>query len=399
MNWMTSALIGYEPIIDRKRNTLAIRVRIADRGGASGMAELYAQFGERMSPGASALVLRSDAAIDERLLALEPAPDLWIEIPAWFASTESGRQMIARLHEAGFPMLLGGRTETPLPPELVPAFRLSIIHIEQDRRLAMPLLQATRQGMDAPRLIGHANEGVQSIAWMEKCFDYGATAIIGWPMADALQRAGPESRSANPDVATIAELMTMIDRGEDPAKLENIVRRDPALAYRMLRYINSPGFGLSVEVQSFRHAIMMLGYTRLKRWCALLLATASRDADLRPVMVASFRRGVFLEQLIGIGHDEQLRDEVFILGVLSLLDKLLSRPLVELFDRLHLPARVQEALVERRGPFVPYLGVVELLENGPDPDLVARLDDCVLSLEDCNRAVLHALTIPDLLAV
>ncbi len=160
----------------------------------------------------------------------------------------------------------------------------------------------------------------------------------------------------------------------------------------------TPGFGLSVEVQSFRHAVMMLGYARLKRWCALLLATACKDSNLRPAMVASFRRGIFLEHLIGAGQDEQLRDEVFILGVLSLLDKLLKRPFDDLFRNLHVPERVRETLVERRGPYMPYLRVVESIENGPDPQLPERLDDCVMSLSQCNQAVMRALTAPDLLA-
>lgn len=392
----TNSLIGYEPIVDRQRNALAMRVSVAPGKGVTSMATLYREFSEQRAGEGGTIALRSSAPIDEELLALEPSPTLWIEVPGAFLDTEEGRALVPKLHAAGFTMVLGGRPETPLTPELVPPFRMSIIHVDDDRRLHQPLLQALQAQSGAKRAIPHVNDGVRSISLMEKCFERGAVAVVGWPTEDALQHVGKEN--GNPNYATIVEMMSMIDRGEDPVAIEKVIRRDAALAYKLLRYINSPGFGLSVEVQSFRHAVMMLGYGRLKRWCALLLATACKDSNLRPVMVASFRRGVFLEHLLGTAQDEQLRDEVFILGVLSLLDKLLKRPFADLFDKLHVPERVHETLVEGRGSYMPYLRLVESIENGPDPALPARLDDCVMSLAHCNQAVMRALTAPDLVA-
>ncbi len=392
----TNALIGYEPIVDRQRNALAMRVSVAPAGAATTMATLYREFAEQRAGDGGTIALRSPAPIGEDLLALEPSPSLWIEVPGAFVDTDEGRSLVHALHAAGFPMMLGGRPETPLTPDLVPAFRMSIIHVDADRRLNQPLLQAMQSPANTKRAIPHVNDGVRTIAMMEKCFDRGAAAVVGWPTEDALQHVGKEN--GNPNYTTIVEMMAMIERGDDPVAIEKVIRRDAALAYKLLRYINSPGFGLSVEVQSFRHAVMMLGYGRLKRWCALLLATACKDTNLRPVMVASFRRGVFLEHLLGAAQDEQLRDEVFILGVLSLLDKLLKRPFAELFRNLHVPERVHETLVEGSGPYQPYLKVVESIENGPDPELQSRLDDCVMSLSHCNHAVMRALTAPDLVA-
>jgi EAL and modified HD-GYP domain-containing signal transduction protein len=392
----TNALIGYEPIVDRQRNALAMRVSVSPGKAATNMATLYREFAEQRAGEGGTIALRSPAPIDADLLALEPSPTLWIEVPGAFVDSDDGRSLVQQLHAAGFPMMLGGRPEAPLTPELVPAFRMSIIHVDADRRLHQPLLQAMQAPSNAKRSIPHVNEGVRTIAMMEKCFDRGAAAVVGWPTEDALQHVGKEN--GNPNYTTIVEMMAMIERGEDPVAIEKVIRRDAALAYKLLRYINSPGFGLSVEVQSFRHAVMMLGYGRLKRWCALLLATACKDSNLRPVMVASFRRGVFLEHLLGTAQDEQLRDEVFILGVLSLLDKLLKRPFAELFRNLHVPERVHETLVARSGPYLPYLKVVESIENGPDPELQSRLDDCVMSLSHCNNAVMRALTAPDLIA-
>ena len=193
----------------------------------------------------------------------------------------------------------------------------------------------------------------------------------------------------------IMQLIAMADRGEDPPRMEAVIRRDPAIAYRLLRYINSVGFGLTVQVQSFRHAIMMLGYQKLKRWLALLLATSSKDANMRPVMLASFRRGLFLEELVG-AQDESVRDEIFILGVFSLLDKLMKKPFEELFGTLAVPESVHESLVHGTGHFMPYLKIVESIENGPDPELVGTLDSCLMTLADCNRAVLRTLQAPEL---
>lgn len=391
----TQALIGYEPIVDRQRNALAMRVTVAPRDARVNMAAIYREMLAHRAGTGGKIALRSHAAIDEELLELEPSKELWLEIPASLVENEVGQALVNRLHAAGFQMMLGGRPEAPLSAELVAAFRLSIIHVDADRRLQQPLLQAMQAQSTFRRSIPHVNEGVRTIAMMEKCFERGAVAVLGWPTEDALEHVGREN--GNPNYTTIVEMMSMIDRGEDPVAIEKVIRRDAALAYKLLRYINSPSFGLSVEVQSFRHAVMMLGYARLKRWCALLLATACRDSNLRPAMVASFRRGIFLEQLIGTGQDEQLRDEVFILGVLSLLDKLFKRPFEDLFRDLHVPERVRETLVARRGPYIPYLRLVESIEKGPDPQLPSRLDDCVLSLAQCNHAVLRALTAPDLL--
>src|SRR5690606_17456150 len=136
-----------------------------------------------------------------------------------------------RLHAAGFQLMLGGRPETPLTPEIVPSFRMSIIHVDADRRLQQPLLQALQSQANAKRAIPHVNDGVRTIEMMEKCFERGAVAVVGWPTEDALQHVGKEN--GNPNYATIVEMMSMIDRGEDPVAIEKVIRRDAALAYKL----------------------------------------------------------------------------------------------------------------------------------------------------------------------
>jgi EAL and modified HD-GYP domain-containing signal transduction protein len=390
---LLQSLIGYEPVIDRKRSVIALRVQLrAASGQAQDMSSLYQELSQDWPVSSHTILMSaSEAALDAGLVDVQPNANVWLEIPAEATVVPEAQAILGELSRKGFPLVLRGRTPAPLPACLLPAFKMSIIHVNDDRRL---------NGLDRPtpagvkRSIGYAQDGVTSIELMERCFDTGANAVLGWPMEDAITYR--DRPSSAPDYMAIMQLIAMADRGEDPPRMEAVIRRDPAIAYRLLRYINSVGFGLTVQVQSFRHAIMMLGYQKLKRWLALLLATSSKDANMRPVMLASFRRGLFLEQLLGETQDETVRDEVFILGVFSLLDKLMKKPFDELFGSLAVPESVHETLVHGTGQFVPYLKIVEAIEQGPDPALPDALDGCLMTLADCNRAVLRTLQAPEL---
>ncbi len=387
---ISRTLLGYEPIIDRARKAIAMRITARARGGQPvDIARLYTEVTELWPEDAIPVILRSEgAALPEQLLQVKPSRHLWLEVPAAQAAVPAGVQLIAELSRRGFVQVLSGRPVGALPPQLLPAFKMSIIAVEEDRRL--------REGAPAPshekaRHIGYAQSGVRSIAQLRRSFDAGAQACIGWPFDDAIMHA--VSSDSNPDFSTITRLLSMIERDADPGDIEQTIRRDAALAYRLLRYINSAAFGLTVEIQSFRHAVMMLGYERMKRWLLLMLTTASKDANMQPVMFASLRRGLFLENLVSGEGDATLRDEVFILGVLSLLDKLFREPLPKLLEKLYVAEPIRDALISGVGPHAAYLAVAEAVEHAPDAKLSDRLDDALVSAEQCNRALVRAVTV------
>ncbi len=392
---ISSTLLGYEPIVDRSRKAIAMRITARARGGdAVDVASLYDDL-SRLWPASSIPVLiRADGeTLPARLLELASSREIWLEVPGAMTGTPAGLELITHLHKRGFVLVLGGRPVTTLPVTLVPAFKMAIISVSEDRRLRDVATDGSRA---FSRTIPYAQSGVKSISALKRSFEAGAVACIGWPFDDALNHAVPTS--SNPDFATITKLLSMIDHDADASDLEHTIRRDAALAYRLLRYINSAAFGLPVEIQSFRHAVMMLGYERLKRWLLLMLTTASKDANMQPVMFASFRRGLFLEYLVGQDNEEPMRDEVFILGVLSLLDKLFREPLPVLLEKLFVPDSIREALIGRTGPYAPYLGVAEAVERKPDDKLAHQLDNAFVTIESCNRALVKAVTVRELAA-
>jgi c-di-GMP phosphodiesterase len=217
--------------------------------------------------------------------------------------------------------------------------------------------------------------------------------VLGWPIDDAVTTTAARSgqKEAGPGMQAIVKLIHQVDQEEPLEKLENTLKLDPPLAFKLLRYINSPAFGLRVEISSFRHAIMMLGYQRLKRWLALLLATASKDVNLKPVMFAAVRRGLLMEELVRSSGDEEMRNEMFICGVFSLLDRMFQQPFATLLDTIPVPERVRQALSEQTGPFQPYIELVQAVEGESLFEFRDAADKLMMSVSEINRAQLRAL--------
>jgi EAL and modified HD-GYP domain-containing signal transduction protein len=136
---------------------------------------------------------------------------------------------------------------------------------------------------------------------------------------------------------------------------------------------------------------MMLGYNRLKRWLALLLATAGKDANMKPVMFAAVRRGLLMEELVRSAGDEEMRNEMFICGVFSLLDRMLRQPFSDLLKTIPVPERVYQALAEGTGPYQPYFDLVRAIEAESLFDVREAADKLMIGMGEINNAVLHAL--------
>lgn len=385
--------LSYSPMVDRNRKVTATRLTVSSLRTQEALkadhllaaiAEVWPEGGQRVS-----LNIMSETLLND-LLRARPLSSVMVEIPSFIACDPANTQVIAQLHANGNTLLLHGRPPSLLPRELLPCFKYSIIDLADDRR------KNEIPGHVDPgvvRSVGFIQSNVRTVAEMENSFSRGALAILGWPIEDVTSTAPPTgARSGQPDMAVLVELIRRVDEGEDIDKLEAVLKRDPTLAYQLMRYINSPAFGLSVEIGSFRHAIMLLGYKRLKRWLALLLATASKDANMRPVMFASVRRGIFMEQLVAHTGDDETRGEVFICGVFSLLDKLFQKPFAELLKTIPVPERVYQALVEGGGPHHPYLELARAVETETAPVINEHAEHLLMSLQEVNRAVLGTLT-------
>ena len=384
--------LGYSPFIDRNRTVAATRLSVYPLrpDAALDVAQLLHAVGDvwPASGGKVSLNVVSESLLHD-LLRASPSANLMVEVPNFMASDPVNVASLVRLHTAGNTLLPKGRPNAELPREVLPCFKYSIIDLADERRIG----EAGNAPAGVTRSIPHVQSGVRTVPDMEAAFARGAHAVLGWPIDDALSGSAARTGKpvAQPDQQVIVELIHRVDNEDPIDKLENTLKRDPSLAFKLLRYINSPAFGLRVEVSSFRHAIMLLGYQRLKRWLALLLATASKDVNLRPVMFAAVRRGLLMEELVAGSGDEEMRSEVFICGVFSLLDRMFGEPFAKLLGSIPVPERVYQALVKNEGPFQPYLAMVRAAEGESVFEYREAAEQLMMSVAEINRAQLRAL--------
>ena len=383
--------LGYSPFIDRNRTVAATRLSVYPlRPDANlDVAQLLHAVGDVWpeSGGRVSLNVASESLLQD-LLRARPSANLMIEVPAFMAADPANVAAIQSLAQQGSTLLIKGRPTKELPREVLPCFKYSIIDLADERRIG----DAAIAPPGVTRTIAHVQSGVRTMADMEASFGRGAHAVLGWPIDDVISTTARSGKPvAQPDLQVVVELIHRVDNEESIDKLEGTLRRDPSLAFKLLRYINSPAFGLRVEISSFRHAIMMLGYQRLKRWLALLLATASKDVNQKPIMFAAVRRGLLMEELVRGTGDEELRNEVFICGVFSLLDRMFQQPFKQLLGTIPVPQRVVQALVDGDGPYMPYVEMVRAVESDSLYDFRETAEKLLMSVAEINRAQLRAL--------
>jgi EAL and modified HD-GYP domain-containing signal transduction protein len=379
-------VLGYSPMIDRQRTVTATRLTVfpvrpdlvLDAAALLlALAEAWPVEGKEPL----LLNLASEALLHDSLAGAPPL-NFALEVPAFMAADPQHEAALTALHGRGATLYLTGRPSSELPRSVLACFRQAIVEFADDRRNADAL-------GGAPRGVGFVQSGMTRASEVEESFRRGAVAVLGWPIDEAVGKGS--GKTVAPDLKVIVELMNRVDREEPIDRLEAVLKNDPTLAFRLVRYINSAAFGLRVEISSFRHAIMMLGYQKLKRWLALLLASASTDVNMKPVMFAAVRRGLFMEELVRSSGDEQMGSEMFICGVFSLLDRMLQQPFSELLGSIPVPERVFQALVDGTGPYAPYLDIVRAVENESLFEFREAADKLMMSVAEINRAQLRAL--------
>jgi len=147
-------------------------------------------------------------------------------------------------------------------------------------------------------------------------------------------------------------------------RLEGIIQRDISLSYKILKYINSAAFGLREKISSIQHAVAMIGSKKLTKFVTLVLLKGLGEDKPGELVATSIIRGRFAELVAtAIGLHKQTGD-AFIIGMFSLMDALLDRPMNKILSELPLNDEISGALQRQPSKLTSILETVIAYEQG-----------------------------------
>jgi c-di-GMP-related signal transduction protein len=133
----------------------------------------------------------------------------------------------------------------------------------------------------------------------------------------------------------------------DMREIENVIKSEASLCYRLLRYLNSPAFGFSNEIHSVRHALAILGEREIRRWVRLVATLGAGQDKPSELVLSALMRAHFCELLSPkIPHGQS---DLFLLGLLSLMDAILEIPMTRILESVPVDQETAQVLLGGEG--------------------------------------------------
>lgn len=291
-----------------------------------------------------------------------------------------------KLKEHGFMIA----TEAPAKTELVKL--ADIIRIDVSRFEAKSLMNAAMQ-LKKLSCISLAQK-VEDKATYQMLLDLNFDLFQGFFFSKPEVLPG-----SAPNTSKLAKLRILQELQEDDFSNEEITKMissDVGLSYRLIRFINSPYFGFSKRITSISHAISLLGQMPLKQWLmAASLSDITEGDHGKEIYFTCMKRARFMEQLGEKSAKLKANSQsLFLLGLFSKLDVLLSQPMETLVEQLNLEENISKALCGEKNLFGLFLELAEGIEQAKWEELTPYTAKLGLKTPDVaishNMAVLWA---------
>jgi len=134
----------------------------------------------------------------------------------------------------------------------------------------------------------------------------------------------------------------------DYDEFESILAQDVALSYKLLRYINSATFSLRREIDSIKDVVVLLGLSNVKNWLSMIMMSKVSDNKPCELIATALIRAKMCELLAEKFYPE-IKSQMFIVGLFSVLDALMDTPMDDLLDTVTLSISIKMALLFQEG--------------------------------------------------
>jgi EAL and modified HD-GYP domain-containing signal transduction protein len=311
-----------------------------------------------LTDGKLAFVNVSRRVLLEEIYALLPARRTVLELLENVAPDREVLEACRRVKSHGFRLALDDFNGAPELAELLDLADIVKIDVQQ------PISERAFE-MSAP----HLQRGLKLIAEkVETAAMHRSALDRGYHFFQGYFYCRPEmvqTRDVSPSKLNALRFLAEVCR-EDASfeRLERVFRKDVSLSTRLLRYLNSAGFGWRHEITSLDHALRLVGLWQLQKWGAMMgVVTISTDRP-QELAVTALSRARFAEQLGQVMGEAGRELDYFLVGLLSLLDAMIGRPLREVLSGMAVSEPVRDALLGADSHLGGTLHAVTAYERG-----------------------------------
>jgi EAL and modified HD-GYP domain-containing signal transduction protein len=157
-------------------------------------------------------------------------------------------------------------------------------------------------------------------------------------------------------------LLEMVSRPElNTLELEKMLKQEASICYRLLRYLNSPLFGMALEVTSIRHAMAILGEREMRRWIRLVVTVGAAEQACSELILMGLTRARFCELL---SDRVQNSGDLFLMGLLSVMDAILEVSMEVLLQQVPVEHDTKAALLGQKSKLRPLYQLMMAYESG-----------------------------------
>jgi len=236
-------------------------------------------------------------------------------------------------------------------------------------------------------------EKVEEREQAEFCMELGFDLFQGYYFSRPEMLSGKRS---DPSKMLLLRILTMMHGDAENDKIVNAFKEHPILSYDLLRMVNSASNSLSMKISSLSQGLMILGRKALQRWIQLLMyASVNETGERNPLMQLAATRAKLMELIAGHvrqSGDPDYADSAFMVGMLSLLDVIMDKPMHDIVTSMGLNEEMSEALLERSGDLGDLLSLCGELESYDAVAVQTRLYSYPsLGVDLLNGAQLQAL--------
>ena len=378
-------IVAYELLFRSMGNVNSAEVRDATFSSASVINNTLTNFGMQNLLGEHRGFINLDyELLMSDVLEILPRDQIVLEL---LESLEINGELIERcrrLKDMGFTLALDDHEYSPVFHELYSIADIVKVDLIQTPLERLPEMLELLRPYPMKLLAEKVESRDEYLACRNMKFDYFQGYYFAKPSV-------LEKKNLAESGVTLLKLMRLLSNDADTKEIEESIKSDSSLTFKLLVMANSAAVGVRDRVDSVYKAISVVGRNQIKRWVQLaLFASEDTRSSANPLIDMAAVRAGFMEQLAKrhpyLLQDNDAPEKAFLTGILSLLERVYNISIDELTLKLNLSEEIRAALIAREGFYGKLLTLSEKSEALDFDAVGVMLEELGISVEDATNS-------------